>query len=265
LIYFAPEATESYRSLGIEGEAGYFASRAAPMGAVGSGTVVATFYNFHPALVADAIPAAWDLADPAAVVEARERAADAALRRILGDAVDSPEMATAAGLARAAAERAAERPGGRPLFAGHADLPWPEAPHVVLWHAQACLREFRGDGHIAALMLAGIGPVEALVVHAASGEVPVGFLRASRGWSDDEWHEGVDRVRARGWLADGDDLALSPAGLEVRRQVEDQTDHLALQAYEAIGEEGCATLRTLTRPFSVAIVAGGAFGVAGSR
>ena len=265
MIYFAPEATEAYGSLGIEGEAGYFASRAAPMGAVGAGTVVATFYNFHPRLVASAVPSAWATAPPEAVLAARTGAADAALRRLLGDDVDGPAMVAAADLARAAAERAAERCEGRPLFAGHADLPWPEAPHVVLWHAQACLREFRGDGHIAALLLAGIGPVEALVVHAASGEVPIGFLRASRGWSDDEWDAGVERVRARGWLADGDDLALSPAGLEVRQRVEDETDRLAVFPYEAIGEAGCDELRALVRPMSRAIVSGGAFGVAGSR
>jgi len=265
MIYFAPEAAEAYRSIGIEGEAGYFASRAAAMGAVGAGTVVAAFYNFHPRLVASAIPDAWGTASPADVVAARQSAADGALRRVLGDAVDSPEMAAAAALARAAAERAAEQRGCRPLFAGHADLPWPEAPHLVLWHAQGCLREFRGDGHIAALLLAGIGPVEALVVHAASGEVPIGFLRSSRGWSDDEWQAGVDRVRARGWLEDGESLALTPAGSEVRRGVEDQTDRLAVHPYEAIGEAGCDELRSLARPFSQAIVTGGAFGVAGSR
>ena len=51
MVYFAPEADESYRRLGLAGQSGYFASRAAPMGAVSSGTVVATFFNFKPSLV----------------------------------------------------------------------------------------------------------------------------------------------------------------------------------------------------------------------
>ena len=34
LIYFAPEATAAYEALGVMGRDGYFASRAAPMGAV---------------------------------------------------------------------------------------------------------------------------------------------------------------------------------------------------------------------------------------
>jgi len=265
MIYFAAEATESYAGLGIPASSGYFASRSAPMGPVGADVVIATFFNFHPRVVRAAIPAAWALASPEAVLEARVGSADAALRRMLGDAVDSPDMVRAAELARAVAERAAEQVGGRPLFAGHAGLPWPDAPHLVLWHAQTCLREFRGDGHIAALLLAEIEPVEALVVHVASGEVPIDFLKSSRGWSDAEWDDGVERVRARGWLeASGDagELSLSDAGKTVRQRVEDETDVMAVFPYQAIGEDGCAELRTLTRPFSRAVVAAAGLGVA---
>ena len=61
MIYFAPEAAESYARLGLRSEAGYFASRSAAMGAVGADTVIATFYNFSPALVRAAIPSAWDV------------------------------------------------------------------------------------------------------------------------------------------------------------------------------------------------------------
>ena len=262
MIYFVPEAAAAYRQVGIAAEAGYFASRAAAMGAVSAETVIATFYNFHPDLVRAALPAAWSVAAPSSILAARTVAADGGLRRLLGDGVDSPEMARAAGLAQAAAHLAAAHLAGRPLFAGHAGLPWPDAPHLVLWQAQACLREYRGDGHIAALVLADVGPVEALVVHVASGEVPQGFLRASRGWSDDEWSDGVERVRSRGWLDDGPDLRLSPTGLAARQRVEDETDRLAVRPYGAIGEAGCAELRTLSRPFSRAIVEAGAFGVA---
>jgi hypothetical protein len=264
MIYFAPEATESYAGLGIPASSGYFASRSAPMGRVGADVVIATFFNFHPRVVRAAIPAAWSQASPEAVLEARVASADAALRRMLGDAVDSPEMVRAAELARAVAERAADQVGGRPLFAGHAGLGWPDAPHLVLWHAQTCLREFRGDGHIAALLLAGIEPVEALVVHVASGEVPIDFLKSSRGWSDPEWDDGVERVRNRGWLgaAGGDGgLSLSEAGKSVRERVEDETDAMAVFPYQAIGEDGCAELRTLTRPFSRAVVAAAGLGI----
>lgn len=105
---FAPEAGEFYGELGIQEPAGYFASRSAPMGAVDSDVVIATFYNFHPRMVRQAIPAAWKSAEPSAILDARLRAADAALRRLLGDAIGSSEMVRAAELARSAAQRATE-------------------------------------------------------------------------------------------------------------------------------------------------------------
>jgi hypothetical protein len=109
-----------------------------------------------------------------------------------------------------------------------------------------------------------LDPVEALVMHAASGEVPVPFLRATRGWTDSEWEAGVARLRRRGWVAEGGDdqpLSLSPEGAAVRQAIEDRTDQLALFAYQALTEEECSELRTLVRPFSHAVVDAAGFGV----
>ena len=100
MIYFVPEAAEAYARLGITGRHGYFASRAAPMGAVSAEVVVSTFFNFNPEVVHAAIPSSWNVAAPSAIIDARFGAADAALRRVLGDAVASPEMSEAATLAR---------------------------------------------------------------------------------------------------------------------------------------------------------------------
>lgn len=257
MIYFAPEAIERYAAIGLEDRSGYFASRSAPMGAVHAEVVVATFYNFHPELVRRSMQGVWSRTSPDKVLEARLDAADAALRRGLGDAIGSVEVARAAELARIAALAAAERPEGRPLFAGHAALPWPDEDHLVLWHAQSLLREYRGDGHIAVLCTAGLRGAEALVVHAATGEVPASTLRSTRAWPHDEWNEAVESVRGRGWLADGDGLVLSPAGAAHRREVEDATDVLAVHPYAALGEDRCEELRRLARPLSQAVVAGG--------
>ncbi|HEX3980303.1 MAG TPA: hypothetical protein VHW93_03720 [Acidimicrobiales bacterium] len=261
MVYFAPEASESYTRLGLQPEAGYFASRAAAMGAVGADTVIATFFNFYPGLVRAVIPGAWGTASPSAVLDARLGAADAALRRMLGAAVDSPEMARAAELARRAAERAASRYEGRPLFAAHAGLPWPEMPHLMLWHAQTLLREFRGDGHIAALVLNDLDPVGALGLHLATGELPERFLRSTRGWPDPEWETGVIRLEDRGLVirVEASDthptsVALTDRGVTLRHEIEDLTDRSALVAYQALGEEACTELRTLARPFSRAVV-----------
>ena len=101
MIYFVPEAAEAYERLGITGRAGYFASRAAPMGAVGADVVIATFFNFNPDLVHAAIPHAWEVTSPEALVEARLLAVDGAFRRVLGnDVLESHSMARAAELAR---------------------------------------------------------------------------------------------------------------------------------------------------------------------
>ncbi len=256
-IYFSPFARESYSKLGITDQRmGYFASRSAALGAVAAEVTIATFFNFHPQAVRRVIPEAWNLASPAAILEARLEGADRTLRKAWGQGYDSAEVHEAATLARLAAERASGRLQGRPLFAAHASLRWPAEAHLVLWHAQTLLREFRGDGHVSLLLSEGLDGAEALVVHGATGEVPGSTLKTMREWSDDEWAGAVARVRARGWLQDGDELALSPAGREHRRSIEDRTDQLAAYPYEAIGEEGCARLAELAIPLSKAIVDG---------
>jgi hypothetical protein len=251
-VYFSPDAEPAYAAIGLRpGRMGYFASRSAPMGAVTAEVVIATFFNFNHGLVRSVIPEAWSLATPAEVLDARVSVADRGLRRMLGDAVGSPEMAEAAALAGTAARAACEHPEGRPLFAGHASLPWPDEPHLVLWHAQTLLREFRGDAHVAALALDGLSGLEALVCHAASGDVPADTLRTTRAYSEDEWAAGVESLRARGIVdADG---SFTAEGRRRRDEVERLTDERSAVAYAAIGEDGCDRLRTLGRPFSKTI------------
>ena len=259
LIYFAPEAEQHFTAAGLEpGRMSYFAGRAAPMGAVGAGVVTATFYNFSPELVAAAIPRAWRLAAPAAVLEARFAAADAALRRLLGpELIAAPDLVTLAGLVRSAAAGCA--PEGRPLYAGHADLPWPDGgPHLDLWHALSLLREHRGDGHVAALTAAGLSGLEALVTHTATGEgfIPE-FARASRGWAAADWDGAVAGLTARGLLDAAGEL--TAAGLEVRATVERDTDRMAAPPWRHLGDEGTEQVIQLGRQLSRAVVKAGAF------
>jgi hypothetical protein len=256
MIYFVPEAPQRYAALGIDPAAGYFASRGAVFGTTGAAAVIATFYNFNPGLVRRALPAAWATATPAAVLAARTDAADAALRRGLGDAVHGPEVAGAARLARRAAESAAAFPQGRALYAAHAELPWPHEPHLQLFHAQTLLREFRGDGHVAALQHAGVTGLEALVLQVAAGEADGRFLRLTRGWSREQWAAAIEGLRSRG-LVDGDEPVLTGAGRALRAEVEAATDRLAEPAYAVLGEEGRIRLAELTRPLSRMIVKAG--------
>jgi hypothetical protein len=209
-------------------------------------------------LVRGVIPAAWDQTSPGDLLAARLDAADAALRRLVPDSVGTPEVKEAAALARDAAMVACDHVEGRALFAGHAALDWPSEDHLVLWHAVTLLREFRGDGHIAALTAEGVDGCEALVIHGATADVPPAVLKMSRAWPDDEWAAAEKRLRARGWLTS--DGALTDAGRAHRTWVEDRTDALAAPAWAVIGEDGCARLRDLVRPWSRALVASGEFG-----
>ncbi|MDT7796779.1 MAG: hypothetical protein QOI78_212 [Actinomycetota bacterium] len=253
MIYFAPEAAAAYAELGLTGRAGYFASRSAALGAVPAPVVVATFYNFNPVLVRESITTAWSTTEPAAVLAARYAAADQALRGILGDAIGSPEMRRAADLLRAAAETVTDDVTGRPLFAAHAALPWPAEPHLVLWHAQTLLREYRGDAHVAALLTAGLSGIEALVTHAASGAVPAETLRTSRAWPEDDWTAAVTGLRERDWLTGDAAPTFTPAGAARRAEIEKATDENSVTPYAHIGESACTELQTLVRPFSRAL------------
>ncbi|MET9028944.1 hypothetical protein ABZW96_25520 [Nocardia sp. NPDC004168] len=256
MIYFTPHGPEMYRDLGLtDPRMMYFASRSAAFGPVAADVTVAAFFNFNPAAVRVALPAAWEIASPAAILRARLLAVDRSLRQAWGDDIAGADVREAADLARRAAERARERPQGRALFAAHAALPWPDEPHLVLWHAQTLLREYRGDGHVALLTTEGLDGIEALITHSATGEVAAEVLRLSRSWSEQDWASGVDRLRARGWLANGA-LALSEHGAARRRAIEDRTDELAVYPYEAIGEDGCARLRALASSLAVRVIEG---------
>jgi hypothetical protein len=257
MIYFCPEAAERFAGLGLErGRMSYFAGRAAPMGAVGPGVVAATFCNFNPEAVAAEIPRAWSIASPADVVAARFDAAGAALRRMLGDEVaDSEQVAEAARLAREAAS--ACTPEGKPLYAAHADLEWPEPAHIQLWHAVSLLREFRGDAHIAALQDGGLSGLEALVLQVMSGEgLNEQFSKASRGWSDQQWEDAREGLRARG-LVDGD--GISEKGAALREEVEQATDAMSMAPWEHLGAAELERLTSTGAELSRALLKAGAF------
>ncbi|WP_351230854.1 hypothetical protein [Streptomyces sp. NPDC002133] len=257
-LYFSPDYAKELAAIGVgDTSAAYFAGRAAAMGAVGPGTVAATFYNFNHELIARHLPAVWDTASPATVLAARMRAADATLRRLLGDdVVASDEMAEAAGLALRATEACTRH--ARPLYAAHADLPVPDEPHLAYWHAATLLREHRGDGHLAALLSAGLDPLEALVSHTATGKgMSPRWILASRGWRRTDWEAASERLRERGLLdAEGE---LSSAGSALRAELEDHTDRLDAAPYEHLGAVGVERLTELARGFLMAAVAAGAF------
>jgi hypothetical protein len=248
LVYFVPENGERYTALGIKGGMrGYFASRSAPLGLAPAELVISTFYNFAPSRVRKAIPSVWEVTTPEAVLEARLDGADAALRRLLGDDVNSSEMGRAAELAREATT--VLDVAGRPLFAGHAALPWPEPAHLQLWHAATLLREHRGDGHIAALVLAGLSGLDAALTYVASGKsMPEELQRTTRGYAEDEWADGKQRLVDAGLLQAGG--GLTDQGQALRDGIEAQTDAAAAAPYDHLGPDRTQELIDLIRPWA---------------
>jgi hypothetical protein len=239
LTYFSPHAHQAFESAGLRGFwRGYFAGRAAPLGAVEAGPVTALFFGFAPEFVARAVPEIWSMCEPDGAIAARLAGVDAALAELLGDAVASRDIERAADLLPAACEPIAQD--RRPMSAANAALAWPDAPHLRLWHASTLLREHRGDGHIVALAVAELGPCEAHVLRLAVSGAPAESIRPYRGWGEEDWANAAERLRSRG-LLDGSG-GPTDAGRELHRSVEVLTDRLATVPAEAVDPDRLARL-----------------------
>ena len=233
VVYFAPENEAAYRALGLKGYwMGYVASRSAALGAAGPEQVTRLFGGFAPERIARALPDAWDIATPQAVLAARGEAATAALRRLLGD-LDVSTAAAALAQAVAGLDLA-----GRPLAAAHARAfaAAPGAgPVACLWQAATVLREYRGDAHLQAVAEAGLRWPEPHLLLAATGRLDP-RQQDLRGWDDDAWAAARERVRSQ------------PAG--AHEWLDARTDHLA-------GVAGAAELCAVLEAPALAVLAGG--------
>ncbi|TQJ13688.1 hypothetical protein FB459_1114 [Yimella lutea] len=255
LAYFNPHNEAAQQSLGLDPLGLYFGGRAAPLGRCTAAVVAATFYNFNPAYVNHG----WNAALTAGLPEvdaARTRAVDASLRDALGDRVEAPELSEMVGALRVAIGEASYA--GRPLAAAWAFAPWPDEPHLQFWHAIAIAREYRGDGHVAALVLAGLSPAEALVFHEAPHPDPdlrrrtLGrkISQKTRGWSDADWDGAAESLRAKGVL--GADGAMTDAGAKLYDEMERETDHSAASFWAHVPD--AAGLLDKAKPFVKAVI-----------
>ena len=235
VTYFSPLAREAWAAAGVTGFwRGYFAGRAAPLGAVGPEVVTATFANFHPRMVERAVPDVWTRITPAAALGARLDGAVAALDAVLGP-VTAAEAELAPALRAVAGAATVE---GRPLGAANASLEWPapDAVRATTWHAATILREHRGDGHVAALVAADVDGCEAHVLAAAAGSSPRSVTQPNRGWTDDEWEAATARLAGRG-LVDAASGLVTSAGRDLREGIEDATDRAALRPWRGVGPD----------------------------
>ncbi len=224
------------RDAGLRGFwSGYFAGRAAPLGRVGAGPVAAAFFNFHPAMVAKAVPACWDVVSPETLCRVRAIAAADTLSEVCSTQARSSLVAALPLLRRAVA---AADGAGRVMAGANRGL-WPRIAPALgtggvgeAWQAATSLREHRGDGHVAALASRGLGGLEAHLLAAGTKGIPAHLLRDNRGFSEREWVAAATRLAARGLLhADG---RATDSGRTLHAEVEALTDRLAEPAYAAL-------------------------------
>ncbi len=247
VTYFAPEARAAFEQAGLRGFwRGYFAGRAAPLGLVASAPVIASFYNFAPAMVDRALPAVWELISPDQALAAREAGAVAALRRLLaGVDADLELVADLLTQALVGLECA-----GRVLAAANAALPVPGEPLARLWRAATLLREHRGDGHFAALVAADLDGCEVLALQAPA-RLPKARILPLRGWTDEEWDAAVARLAKRGLLTESG--GETQAGADLLAEVERSTDLAAARPWS--DPAFAARLTTAITPLAIACAA----------
>jgi hypothetical protein len=128
-----------------------------------------------------------------------------------------------------------------------------------MWLGTSLLREYRGDGHIAALTGAKLSGIEALITFVATGRsFTPAMAQSSRGWTDEQWADAIDDLRCRGFAdGDGPELALTPAGTQLRDDVEAVTNRLARPPWRQLGDAGTETLRRIVTDLSWLIVDAG--------
>ena len=123
------------------------------------------------------------------------------LERVLGPSPDG--LAWATGVLQRMAEHATGE--GRALFSGLVSLGYPDDPMGAFWRAADVVREHRGDSHIAAWIGADLDACEIGVLTDPWRGQPLKSWVRSRGWTEEELDEAIERLRSRG-LLDGDEL-----------------------------------------------------------
>jgi hypothetical protein len=250
--YSADEPNEAMFALGFTNYWDtYFAGRAAPLGRVPAEVVDALFYNFAPGEVARHIPKVWDTTTPELAIAARQQGCANALRRILAAHIDSPAFARATDLLLQAATSAPIE--GRPMYAALRALPTPDDVVVRLFHAASLLREHRGDGHIAALMVEGVGGLEAHVLFALAMDMPAEKFGRIHHLPTAQIAAVIDGMRDRDLI--GSDGWLSETGRAVKQRVEARTDDLAARPYECLATDELDELVAALEPLAALLVA----------
>ena len=132
-------------------------------------------------------------------------------------------------------------------------IPIPEDVVARLFHAASLLREHRGDGHITALMIEGVGGLEAHVLFALDMDMPAERFGRIHHLPAAQLTAVIDGMRNRGLI--GDDGWLSDRGRAVKQRVEALTDDLAAKPYERLDPGELDELMTGLEPLAALLVA----------
>jgi len=249
-VYFAPEAQEKYKALGLSYIPSYFRSRSACMGDVSGDVVVSTFGVFNPAIVKPAIDEARKVGVDD-ILEARQAGAIESLTRILDGNTDGVGRATE--LLRRAGDTCSTE--GHSIYAGLRSLGFPGDPIGDLWRAADLLREHRGDSHVIAWAAHCVDPVEITLLTELWWRMPLNTYVGTRGWTADEIQAGIQRLEDRKLVHDGQ---FTPEGEELRASIEEATDRQERSAVAALGDDA-EELLGLLEPWASAIVAAGGY------
>jgi len=230
VAYFAPHTREAFERAGVRGFwRTYLAGRAAPLGRTGPGPVHAAFQGFSHEMVARAVPSVWDLIEPEEAWHTRTEACATSVAQSC-DGIGSDELVRAADVLRRVA--LALDPVGRPFFAAHLDLSWPNDVHAGVWHACTLLREHRGDGYVAACVVHDVTALDLMLIAEHTGTVPAGHAADNRGWPPDAIDAAAESLRSRG-LLDGDGTPTTDA-IALRALIESTTDRLATRPWDEL-------------------------------
>lgn len=250
--YSADEPNDAMYALGFTNYWDtYFAGRAAPLGLVPAELVHALFYSFAPGEVARHIPKVWRTTTPELAIAARRAGCATALRRILRDLTDAPAFDRTTALLLDAATRAPSA--GRPMYAALLSTPVPDDVVERLFHAASLLREHRGDGHIAALMVEEIGGLEAHALAALTMGLPPEKFGRLHHLPPAQINAVVEGLRTRGLI--GKDGLLTDEGQTVKKRIEERTDDLAAVAYDSPGTGELEELVEGLRPLAAQLLA----------
>ncbi|GJM38077.1 MAG: hypothetical protein DHS20C19_14440 [Acidimicrobiales bacterium] len=251
-IYFDPTAAEMYGELGVPDGMGYYVgSRFAPLAGASNGVIGATAYSISEVFLGMGMDLMREHTDAESVMLARDA------RVLPGLAEISPAIAE--GLAPLAS-RAWEvvdglHNGARVLFAAHRDRVERHAgePALSAWLAFNCIREWRGDTHWALIAAADLNGAEVGLIHNLMVDYEEAeWIVRSRGATDEEVALGWARLERKGLVVD---RVFTDEARTLRQDIEQRTDEICAQVWEAVGEADTLAFCELLEPHHDAFIA----------